>query len=113
MKKRVFQIAYKESLLVTRAEMLKRCGYDVDSALGNDAAKRILDKNQHYSIFIVGRDAPREDREEMFRWLRAHFSTAKILALTSEYEDTLTGADYCVPVNAPEQWLTTVSSATS
>lgn len=112
-KKRVFQIAYNEGLLVTRAEMLRLDGYDVvsvvvddeDRVLGNEAAKRILDKSQSYQVFIVGHDAPREEREEMFRWLRDNFPSAKILALISPYESTLTGADYSVPLNGPEQWL--------
>lgn len=45
--KRVFQIAYDEMLLVSRAELLKSRGYEVSSAPGNDDAKRILDKREH------------------------------------------------------------------
>ena len=110
-KKRVFQIAYNEGLLVARAEMLKLDGYDVVSVLGNEAAKRILDRSQHYDVFIVGKDAPREEREEMFRWLRANFATAKIVALISPYESPLAGADYSVPLDGQEHWLAAVASA--
>ncbi len=107
----VFQIAYNEGLLVTRAELLKARGYHVVSVLGNDAAKRILDKSQHYRLFIVGHDAPREERETMFQWLRVNFPKAKILALTSPYESPVTAADYSIPLNGPEQWLAAVASA--
>jgi hypothetical protein len=106
----VFQIAYDEGLLVTRAELLKARGYDVVSVLGNEAAKRILDTNRHYRLFIVGHGAPREEREAMFQWLRVNFPKAKILALTSPYESPVTTADYSIPLNGPEQWLAAVAS---
>ena len=108
--KHIFQVAYNEGLLVTRSEVLKACGYDVVSVLGNDAARRILDKSQDYQLFVLGHDAPREEREEMLQWLRVNFPAAKVLALTSPYESTLPGADYSVPLNNREQWLAAVAS---
>ena len=112
-KKRIFQIAYTEGLLITRAELLKAHGYEVVSVLSNEAAKRHLDKSQRYDLFIVGHAAPRETREAMFRWLRAAFPKSKILALTSPYEGQLSGADYSVPLSDPEAWLGAVVSAAS
>jgi len=54
----VFQIAYDPVLLVNRAELLKDRGYQVDSALGNDDAMRLLDQCQRDRLFIVGHAAP-------------------------------------------------------
>jgi hypothetical protein len=108
---RVFQIAYDEMLLVTRDELLKKRGYEVTSVLGNEAAKRLLHKDQGYRLFIVGRDAPRETREEMVCWLKTNFPKTRILALNSPYETSLTGADYNVPLNGPEAWLAAVATA--
>jgi len=112
-KKRIFQIAYTEGLLITRAELLKAHGYDVVSVLSNEAAKRLLDKSHRYDLFIVGHAAPRETREAMFQWFRAAFPKSKILALTSPYEGQLSGADYSVPLSDPEAWLGAVVSAAS
>ena len=77
----VFQIAYDETLLITRSELLKNRGYEVSSALGNDGAKRILDRRERYRLFIVGHAAPRETREEMVRSLKANFPNTKILVV--------------------------------
>jgi DNA-binding response OmpR family regulator len=103
---RVFQIAYDESLLFTRSEMLRHAGYDVTSVLGNSAAKTALTSGQEYSLFIVGRDAPVETREEMIRWLKENFPTVQVLALNAPHE-ILPVADYNV-VNEPGEWLVAV-----
>jgi hypothetical protein len=108
---RVFQIAYNEALRVTRGELLKQRGYEPTSVLGNDAAKRALEGDQTYRIFIVGHDAPRHTREEMVRWLKTKFPTTRVLALNPPYESRLTWADYNVPLNGPEEWLAAVASA--
>ncbi len=108
--KRVFQIAYDEMLLVSRAELLKNRGYEVSSALGNDGAKRILDKRERYRIFIVGHAAPKETREDMVRWLRANFPNTKILVVNPPSLAILAGADYNVVLNGPEEWLSIVAN---
>lgn len=108
--KRVFQIAYDEMLLVSRAELLKNRGYEVSSALGNDGAKRILDKRARYRIFIVGHAAPKETREDMVRWLKANFPNTKILVVNPPSSAMLAGADYNVVLNGPEEWLSIVAN---
>jgi hypothetical protein len=109
--KRVFQIAYDEMLLVSRAELLKHRGYEVSSALGNDGAKRILDKRERYRIFIVGHAAPKETREDMVHWLKANFPNTKILVVNSPSSTILAGADYNVVLNGQEEWLSIVANA--
>jgi hypothetical protein len=109
--KRVFQIAYDERLLVSRAALLKNRGYQVSSALGNDDAKRILDTRERYRIFIVGHAAPNETREDMIRWLKANFPTTKILVVNPPSSAILEGADYNVVLNGPEEWLSIVANA--
>jgi hypothetical protein len=108
--KRVFQIAYDETLLVSRAELLKSRGYEVSSVLGNDAAKRILDTRDRYRIFIVGHGAPKETREEMVRWLKSNFPNTKILVVNPPSSAILAGADYNVVLNGPEEWLSIVAN---
>ena len=107
---RVFRIAYDEMLLISRAELLKSRGYEVSSALGNDGAKRILDKRERYRIFIVGHATPKETREDMVPWLKANFPNTKILVVNPPSSANLAGADYNVMLNGPEEWLSIVAN---
>jgi len=109
----VFQIAYDEKLLITRADLLKNRGYQVGSALGNDEAKRILDKRHPYRLFIVGHSAPKETREEIVRWLKTNFQGTKILALNPPDNTKLAEADYNLILNRPEDWLLIVATASA
>ena len=109
----VFQIAYDEKLLITRADLLKNRGYQVGSALGNDEAKRILDKRHPYRLVIVGHSAPKETREEIVRWLKTNFQGTKILALNPPDNTKLAEADYNLILNRPEDWLLIVATASA
>jgi hypothetical protein len=109
--RQVFQICYDEGLLITRAELLKRRGYSVLSALGNDEAKRTIDKGAIYHLFIVGHAAKKKTRQEMVNWLKANFPGPKILALNPPDEMNVNGADYNILLNGPEEWLAAVTSA--
>jgi hypothetical protein len=107
----IFQIAYDEKLLVARAQLLKNCGYEVSSVLGNDEALRVLAGRGGHCLFIVGHNAPRETREQMIRWLKANFPHSKILALNPPLQAGLAEADYNVVLNGPETWLSIVANA--
>jgi hypothetical protein len=109
--KAVFQIAYDEMLLIKRADLLKSRGYEVSSALGNDSAKRILEKREGYRLFIVGHAAPRETREEMVRWVKTNYADTKILVLNSPSTKNLAEADYNVFLIGAEEWLSIVANA--
>jgi hypothetical protein len=107
----VFQIAYDEGLLMTRAELLKGLGYEVTSALSNDDAKRLLKNGKTFAIFIIGHANAKPVREEMVTWLRTNFPGAKIIALNPHSDSRLKGADYNFILNGPEEWLAAVASA--
>jgi len=93
--------------------LLKNRGYQVGSALGNDEAKRILDKRHPYRLFIVGHSAPKETREEIVRWLKTNFQGTKILALNPPDNTKLAEADYNLILNRPEDWLSIVATASA
>lgn len=107
----MFQIAYDEMLLITRAQLLKNRGYEVTSVLGNNAAKCAIDTRQNHRLFIVGHAAPRETREEMVRWLKTNFPDTKILALNPPYHTNLAEADYNLILSRSEEWLSVVANA--
>jgi Icc-related predicted phosphoesterase len=107
----IFQIAYTEMLLITRAELLKARGYEVVSVLGNDDAKRVLSNRQtDYRVFIVGHAASVEDRKEIVTWIKTNFVSAKVIALNPPRQDNLAGADFNFVLNGPEGWLGAVGS---
>src|ERR1700730_4871215 len=59
----VFQIAYDQHRLLSRAELLRERGYEIISVVGNEAAKVVLSsQQQHCDLFIVGHAAPDETR---------------------------------------------------
>jgi CheY-like chemotaxis protein len=109
--KPVFQIAYDEKLLISRAELLKNRGYEIRSALGNESAKSVLQKQAQYRLFIVGHAAPRETRQEMVRWLRTNFPNTEILVLNDPSTVNLAEADYNVVLNGADEWLSIVANA--
>jgi hypothetical protein len=112
-KRVVFQIAYDEHRLVTRAELLRHNGYEVLSVVGNEAAKIVLSSPQHCDLFIVGHAAPEQTRKEMVDWLKARYPHVKILALNRADHRQLAGADYNVLLNGPNQWLSVITAAVS
>lgn len=64
-KKRIFQIAYTEGLLITRAELLKAHGYDVVSVLSNEAAKRLSTRAIAMTSSSWGMLRPRNQRSNV------------------------------------------------
>ena len=102
----IFQIAYDEILLITRAEFLEERGLDVESALGNADAKLLLAKGGGYRVFLVGYRAPRADREDVIAWIRTKFRDATIIAITDKGEPPIEIADYNFVRNGPEGWFT-------
>ena len=109
----IFQIAYDERLMVSRAELLKAHGFAVVSVLGNEAAKAALATPQDCALFILGHAAIPRVRQEMADWLKAKYPTVEILAINPPYQKQLKPADYNVVLNGPEEWLFVVEASTA
>lgn len=106
--KHIFQISYDEHTGVQRAELLKSRGYNVISAIGNEAAKVALIPIQPYDLFLIGHTATVETRQEMVFWLKAKYPKAIIVALNPPNQELLR-ADYNVPQSSAEDWLPVIS----
>jgi hypothetical protein len=111
MAKSVFQIAFDEGLMITRELLLKKRGYQVVSVLGDDAARQALSGGITYDLFVVGHAAADQRRLELVSWLKANFPEVRVLSLNPPHHGTLSGADYNVPLNGPDEWLRAVASA--
>jgi hypothetical protein len=109
----IFQIAYDERLIASRAELLKANGFAVVSVLGNEAAKAALKTRWDYALFIIGHAASPKVRKEMADLLKARYPKVEILALSRSYQQRLAPADYNVVLNGPEEWLFVVEASTA
>lgn len=112
--RRVFQIAYTEKLLRERADLLRSLGFGVLSVIGNEPAKTLLTmtqiRSEDLSFFMLGHAAPNSTRSEMTAWLGERYPGVRIIALNPPNEQIPT-ADYNVPQNGPEKWLSIVKNA--
>lgn len=73
-KPEVFQIAYNDVLMTTRAGLLRSIGFKIESVVGNEAAKAALtDNSKRYALFIIGRDAAATVRRDMAVWLKSKY----------------------------------------
>jgi len=111
MRKRLFQIAYTESLGFSRADVLRHRGYSVTTVVGNQSAEVVLTSTkEHYDLFILGHAATEATRKEIVAWLKARFPDARILALNRPHQQ-LGDADFNVRLNGPETWMPAVAQA--
>ncbi len=111
--KRIFQIAYDEKLLGTRARILRRVGYEVISVFGNDAAKVVLEQRPQVDLFVIAHAGPQSVRLEMAYWLKAQHPGIRILALNPPGVSRLDDVEFNAPYNAPpDTWLPLVTAAT-
>jgi hypothetical protein len=107
----VFQITYNSNLGGARAEFFRLHGYEVISAIGNEAARVLLTIPQQFDLFVVGDGAPQEARREMVSWLKANYPNLRILAVNSPAVGALPGADYNARLNGPESLLPLMAAA--
>lgn len=107
----IFQIAYDPARAAARTELFRRSGYDVLTAIGNEAAKVILALGSHCNLFLIGHAAPQERRVEMLAWLKANFAGVPIIALNPPSMPLLSGADFNAKLNGPETLLPVIATA--
>ncbi|HTW74825.1 MAG TPA: response regulator [Steroidobacteraceae bacterium] len=112
--KRIFQIAYDDqSEMYLRASLLRERGYEVQSVLGNQAAKDVLVSWPRYDLFIIGHNAPEATRVEMVQFIRANYPRQPIIALNAAAGMQLCNLPYNAPVDEPGIWIPLVQQAES
>ena len=109
--RQIFQIAYDEELLTSRAYLLRDRGYDVISVLGNEKARRRLSNGESFRVFLIGHAAPLLERQQMVRWIKSHFPGAKVLALNPPKHISVPEADFNFVLNGPDEWLAILARA--
>lgn len=110
MKKVIIQIAFQESLLRTRAAMLKLRGYSVLSALRAEGLAALPESVYHRAgLFLLGHAATLEERAKLVQQIRQKNPALKILALKSTvHASNVPGADATCDLEDAETWLSKV-----
>ena len=108
---RILSISYNESLLQTRALMLSREGFEVESAVGFSAAVHAFE-NGSFDLVIIGHSIPFDDKATIIKQLKA-VSNTPILALRRPNEEPLQVAEYNLDSGDPQLFLSYVKEITN
>jgi len=108
---RILSISYDKALLHTRAMMLSREGFEVESAVGFSAAIQACKKGT-FDLVIMGHSIPPEDKSAIIKQLRAVCSTP-ILALRRPNEAPIKAAEYNLDSGDPRRFLSYIKEITN
>lgn len=108
---RILSISYDKALLHTRAMMLSREGFEVESAVGFTAAIQACKKGR-FDLVIMGHSIPSADKSAIVKQLRAVCETP-ILALRRPNEPPIKTAEYNLDSGDPQRFLGYVKEITN
>ena len=108
---RILSISYNKSLLQTRALILSREGFEVESAVGFSAAVHAFE-NSRFDLVIMGHSIPPDDKATIIKQLKAVCNTP-ILALRRPNEEPLQVAEYNLDSGDPQLFLSYVKEITN
>ncbi len=104
-KKTVLCVSAELSLALTRELLLKNAGYDVISAMQQDAEAACASTKP--DLLLLGHSVDRRRKKELIAAFRKR-STAPVVSLLRPYESKLAEADVGIPGGEPDVVLGTV-----
>jgi DNA-binding response OmpR family regulator len=107
---RILSISYDKALLQTRALMLSRAGFEVESAIGFTAAIQACKKGT-FDLVILGHSIPSEDKSEIVNQLKDVCATP-VLALQRSNDSAVATAEYNLDSGNPHRFLSYVREIT-
>ncbi len=107
---RILSISYDQALLQTRALILSREGFEVESAVGFTAAIQACKKGT-FDLVILGHSIPTEDKSAIVKQLK-EVCVTPILALQRSNERPVTAAEYNLDSSDPRRFLSYVRKIT-
>ena len=107
---RILSISYDQALLQTRALLLSREGFEVESAVGFTAAIQACKKGT-FDLVILGHSIPSEDKSAIVKQLK-EVCVTPILALQRSNEPPVTAAEYNLDSSDPRRFLRYVRKIT-
>jgi hypothetical protein len=110
--KKILQIEYRESILLTRENILRSEGFTVDSILGTDPNwKSRLSKSDDYGVVVIGYGASWFDRRDLIAFFCAFFPKVPLVALLRRTEQPFHDASHNTQADDPVLWLKTIRKA--
>jgi len=107
---RILSISYDQALLRTRALLLSREGFEVESAVGFTAAIQACKKGT-FDLVILGHSIPPEDKSAIVKQLK-EVCVTPILALQRSNDPPVTAAEYNLDSGDPRRFLSYVRKIT-
>jgi CheY-like chemotaxis protein len=107
---RILSISYDQALLETRALILSREGFEVESAVGFTAAIQACKKGT-FDLVILGHSIPAEDKSAIVKQLK-DVCVTPILALRRSNEPPVTTAEYNLDSGDPRRFLSYIREIT-
>ena len=104
----VLQIGYVPALVETRAIMLRKDGYNVVSAVGNDQGINLA-PSRPFDVVVVGFSERHPVRAQMVRWLKQHLPSVPVVALAAHDYEAFPDADCVTLSEDPRVWLAAVA----
>ena len=104
----ILQIGYVPALVETRAIMLRKDGYNVVSALGNDEGIRMA-PSRPFDVVVVGFSERHTVRDQMVVWLKKNLPDVPVVALLANGYETFPEADCVTLSEDPRKWLEAVA----
>ena len=104
----ILQIGYVPALVETRAIMLRKDGYNVVSALGNDQGISVA-PSRPFDVVVVGFSERHPVRDQMVRWLKQHLPNVPVVALLAHGYEVFPDADCVTLSENPRNWLNAVA----
>ena len=110
--KKILQIEFRESILVTRADILRSAGFAVDSILGSDPTwKTRLSQSGDYDVIVIGHGSTWFDRRDLIAFFRASLPSLPLIALLRRTDQPFHDASHNCPADDPVVWLKTIRKA--
>lgn len=103
---RILSISYDKALLETRALLLSREGFQVESAVGFTAAIHACETGT-FDLVIMGHSIPAADKEAIIKQLKGVCATP-IMALRRPNDAPLKAAEYNLDSGDPQRFLSYV-----
>ena len=104
----ILHIGYVAALVETRALMLRKDGYLVVSALGNEQGISMA-PSRPFDVVVVGFSDHHQTRNQMVLWLKEHLPGVPVVALAAHEYEAFPDADCVTLSENPRVWLDKVA----
>ena len=106
---RILHVGYDPVLTELREGVLGRNGYEVVSAIGNEAAKRAAEDS--FDLVIIGNGGTVEERAEIVKWFAKRRIKLPVLVMRAGPDEHFPQATVEFIGATPEDWISSIRRA--